>query len=128
MKKKIVVLGSTGSIGSTTIQIIKNNLKDFNVIAISTNKNIRKILKQAKLVRVKNIIINDKKSYLICRKKFNKKKINVYISLKLILSFKYKLTNSSFAVIKIVSNNVFLFLIYFKKFIEVNFFYLEVKN
>ena len=75
MKKKIVVLGSTGSIGSTTIQIIKNNLKDFNVIAISTNKNIRKILKQAKLVRVKNIIINDKKSYLICRKKFNKIKI-----------------------------------------------------
>ena len=78
MKKKIVVLGSTGAIGSTTIQIIKNNLKDFNVIAISTNKNIRKILKQAKLVKVKNIIINDKKSYLICRKKFNKKKINVF--------------------------------------------------
>ncbi len=38
MKKKIVILGSTGSIGSTTVQIIKNNLKDFNAIAISTNK------------------------------------------------------------------------------------------
>ena len=65
MKKKIVVLGSTGSIGSTTIQIIKNNLKDFNVIAISTNKNIRKILKQAQLIKVKNIIINS--DYLSCR-------------------------------------------------------------
>jgi len=78
MKKKIVILGSTGSIGSTTVQIIKNNLKNFNVIAISTNRNVKKIYKQAKEIKVKNVIISDLKSYLSYKDKFKKKKIKVF--------------------------------------------------
>jgi len=78
MKKKIVILGSTGSIGKSTVQIIKNNLKDFDVIAISTNKNIKEIYKQAKQIKVKNIIISDEKSFLKFKKQFNKKKIRVF--------------------------------------------------
>ncbi len=78
MKKKIVILGSTGSIGSTTVKIIKNNLKDFDVIAISTNKNIKKIYQQANQIKVKNIIINDEQSYLKFKEKFNKTKIKVF--------------------------------------------------
>ena len=79
MKKKIVILGSTGSIGSTTVQIIKNNLKDFNAIAISTNKNVKKIYKQAKEIKVKNVIISDLKSYLSYKDKFKKKKLKFLI-------------------------------------------------
>ena len=45
MKKKIAILGSTGSIGKTTFNIIKKNKKDFNVVLLSTNKNIKEILK-----------------------------------------------------------------------------------
>ena len=78
MKKKIVILGSTGSIGSTTVQIVKNNLKDFNAIAISTNRNVKKIYKQAKEIKVKNVIISDLKSYLSYKDKFKKKKIKVF--------------------------------------------------
>ena len=78
MKKKIVILGSTGSIGKSTVQIIKNNLKDFDVIAISTNKNIKEIYKQAKQIKVKNIIISDEKSFLKFKKQFNEKKIRVF--------------------------------------------------
>ena len=37
MKKKIAILGSTGSIGNSTVEIIKNNKKDFDVIFLSTN-------------------------------------------------------------------------------------------
>ena len=44
MKKKIVILGSTGSIGETTINIIKNNKKDFEVMLLTTNNNIDKML------------------------------------------------------------------------------------
>ena len=54
MKKKIVILGSTGSIGSTTIQIIKNNSKDFDVVALSTNKNVKKLYEQVNQIKVKN--------------------------------------------------------------------------
>ena len=60
MKKKIVILGSTGSIGKTTFNIIKNNKKDFEIVLLTTNKNTTTILKQAKLLKIKNILIADK--------------------------------------------------------------------
>ena len=53
MKKKIGILGSTGSIGKTTFNIIKSNKKKFNVVFLSTNKNINEIFKQAKILKVK---------------------------------------------------------------------------
>ena len=43
MKKKIGILGSTGSIGENTFKIISNNKKDFNVIFLSTNTNVKKL-------------------------------------------------------------------------------------
>ena len=35
MKKKIAILGSTGSIGKSTIDIIRKNKKDFEVILLT---------------------------------------------------------------------------------------------
>ena len=72
MKKKIAILGSTGSIGKTLVEIIKKDKKKFEVILLTANKNYREILKQAKVLKVKNLIITDEKSYL----KLKKKKIN----------------------------------------------------
>ena len=72
MKKKIAILGSTGSIGKTLVEIIKKDKKKFKVILLTANKNYREILKQAKVLKVKNLIITDEKSYL----KLKKKKIN----------------------------------------------------
>ena len=43
MKKKIAILGSTGSIGKTTIKIVKKDKKNFNVILLSTNNNLNVI-------------------------------------------------------------------------------------
>ena len=56
MIKKIAILGSTGSIGKTTFNIIKKNQKDFEIILLTTNKNINRISRQAKLLKVKNIL------------------------------------------------------------------------
>ena len=64
MKKKIVILGSTGSIGKNTLRIVKSNKKDFQVILLSTNRNINKIFKQAKEFKVKKIIISDQKKFI----------------------------------------------------------------
>ena len=63
MKKKIIILGSTGSIGTTLIDIIKKNQNKFIVELLTANKNSRLLIKQAKLLKVKNIIITDKNEF-----------------------------------------------------------------
>ena len=78
MKKKIAILGSTGSIGCTTLEIIKKNKNSFQVELLSTNKNIKKIIDQSIYFKVKNIIIYDKKKFLYLTKQKNLKKINIY--------------------------------------------------
>ena len=75
MKKKIAILGSTGSIGKTLIEIIKKDKKNFDVILLTADKNYKEILKQAKILKVKNLIITDKKAYLnLSQNKLNKYK------------------------------------------------------
>ena len=81
MNKSIFILGSTGSIGTTTLKIIKKNKQKFNVKLLSTNKNIKKIYKQALAFNVKKIVINDKNKYQKYSRKFQKKKIKVYFSI-----------------------------------------------
>ena len=81
MKKKIAILGSTGSIGKITFNIIKNNPKDFEIVALTTNKNSTLILKQAKLLKVKNIIISNEIEYLKLKKKLKNSKIKVHNNL-----------------------------------------------
>ena len=80
MKKKIAILGSTGSIGETTLKIIKKNKKNFEVNLLTTNKNINKIFKQSKEFKVKNVIISDLISYKKAKIKFKRSNINIYNS------------------------------------------------
>ena len=90
MKKKIAILGSTGSIGLTTLKIISENKKIFQIDLLSTNKNITKLKKQIKVFKVKNIIISNKKTYNENKIFFKKSKINVYQN---IFDFKKKYKN-----------------------------------
>ena len=69
MKKNIAILGSTGSIGKTLIEIIKKDKKNFDVILLTADKNYKELFKQAKILNVKNLIITDEKSYLKLKKK-----------------------------------------------------------
>ena len=78
MKKKIAVFGSTGSIGKTTIDIIKKDKNNFEVILLTSNNNYQELTKQAKELNVKNLIINNNKEYLKLKNKFKNKKINIY--------------------------------------------------
>ena len=74
MKKKIVILGSTGSIWKSTINLIKKDQNNFDIRLLSTNKNISQVIKQARTFKVKNIIISDYDSYM-------KAKIKLYIAM-----------------------------------------------
>ena len=76
--KKIAILGSTGSIGSTTLKIVRKDKKSFKVQLLSTNSNIKKILKQAKEFKVKNVIILDKKKIKLWKSKFKNNNIKIY--------------------------------------------------
>ena len=78
MKKKIVILGSTGSIGKTLIKILKNDKDKFKILLLTSNTNYKELLKQVNLFDVKNIIINDFKIFLHVKKILKSKKINVY--------------------------------------------------
>ena len=63
MKKKIVILGSTGSIGKSTLEIIKKDKKSFEIILLTANNNYKTLVNQAKFFKAKNVLINNKKYY-----------------------------------------------------------------
>ena len=73
MKKKIAILGSTGSIGKTLCNIISKDKKNFEIILLAAQKDIKTLLKQIDKFSVKNIIVtNNKKFILIILKKYLK--------------------------------------------------------
>ena len=78
MKKKIVILGSTGSIGKNLIDILKKDKKNIDIKLLTTNKNYKELLKQVKIFKVKNIVVKDRANFEITKKILKKKKINVY--------------------------------------------------
>tara|TARA_B100001093_G_scaffold423109_1_gene415907 strand:+ start:92 stop:1252 length:1161 start_codon:yes stop_codon:yes gene_type:complete len=84
MKKKIIILGSTGSIGKNTIKIIKKDKNSFDIKLLSTNKNITEVIRQAKEFKVKDIIINNKARFNEAKKKYKNLKINFYNSFSII--------------------------------------------
>ena len=89
MKKKITILGSTGSIGLTSLEIIKKDKKNFETYILSANKNYNLICKQINEYSPKIFIVNDKKTYLKILLKFKNKKIKIFNN------FKFKKKNKS---------------------------------
>ena len=82
MKKKIAILGSTGSIGKNLVDILKKRINNFEIILLSTNKNYKLLFKQSKLLNARNLIIIDKKSFLEAKKINKDKNIQIYNSFK----------------------------------------------
>ena len=98
MKKKIAILGSTGSIGKTLLDIVNKNKNFIEVSLLTAHKDYNTLIKQAKKYNVKNLIITDKESFYKIKKKNlnNKFKIfNNFESLKKIFNNKIDYTMSS---------------------------------
>jgi 1-deoxy-D-xylulose-5-phosphate reductoisomerase len=92
MKKKICILGSTGSIGKSTLEIISKNKNDFNVILLSGNKNFKLLISQAKKFKPKYIYSNN--FYLIKKINYfcNKNKIIIISDLNSLKKVKFDIT------------------------------------
>jgi len=98
MKKKVVILGSTGSIGQSTLDVIQNDKKSFDIVLLTANNNYKKLIKQAKQFNARNVFIKNKKFYSKVKKSLIKKNIKVYsgnLSLSKIISGKIDLTMSA---------------------------------
>jgi len=78
MKKKIAILGSTGSIGKSTLDIIKKDKTNFEIVLLTSHKNIKELEKQIKIFNVKNLIVTDFKSFISLKKKYKNKKIKIF--------------------------------------------------
>ena len=61
MIKQVAILGSTGSIGKSLLNIIVRDKKNFQIILLTADKNYKLLLQQAKKYKVKNLIITNKK-------------------------------------------------------------------
>ena len=76
--KKIAIFGSTGSIGSSLLKIIKDDPKNFKIELLTANKNYKKLIKQVKFFNVKNIVVTDYNSFLVATKLLKKTKVKVF--------------------------------------------------
>ena len=87
MKKKVAILGSTGSIGKTTLEIIRKDKKNFQIELLTANNNVNELIKQAKEFKVKNLLIHNKKKNLLLIKKLKNKNIKIFYNLEQIENF-----------------------------------------
>lgn len=57
MTKKIVLLGSTGSIGCSTLKVAEDLPEEVEIIALAAHSNVTKLAQQARATRVKHVAI-----------------------------------------------------------------------
>ena len=91
IKKNIALIGSTGSIGIQSLEVIRSLKNLFNISVLSTNKNINLIIKQAIEFLPNYVVINDETKYNYTNKKLKKHNIKVLVGSKdlcSIMSFK----------------------------------------
>ena len=62
MKRRISILGSTGSIGTQTLDIVRDHNDTFNVSAITGNKNIKLLEEQAREFSPELVCVADETS------------------------------------------------------------------
>ena len=68
--KKILILGSTGSIGTNALELIRNNREHYQVIGISGNKNIDLLKKQIEEFKPTSIYVGSEQDALKLKKEY----------------------------------------------------------
>ncbi len=71
--KRIVILGSTGSIGTGTLDIVKQFSLDFKAVGLTTNSNVRLLSRQIREFNPRFVCVNDKAGSLALKSRFDSK-------------------------------------------------------
>lgn len=79
--KHIAILGSTGSIGTQAINILRKYPEDFKIIALTGHRNITLLLQQATELLPKYVVIFDEGIYLTEKHRFEELGIHVLTGL-----------------------------------------------
>jgi 1-deoxy-D-xylulose-5-phosphate reductoisomerase len=64
MKKKLAILGSTGSIGKQTLEVVREHTDKFYISALTANNNIDLLITQAKEFNPDYVVIANESGYL----------------------------------------------------------------
>ncbi len=97
-KRRIAILGSTGSIGISTLEIIKKNRSNFTIELLTANNNYKKLIKQAKIFKAKNVYIKNEFFYENVKRSLKNSNTKVYtgnVSISRIVSGKLDYTMSA---------------------------------
>lgn len=68
--KKIIILGSTGSIGTNALEVVRKSQGKFEVVGISGHKNYELLIKQIEEFKPKYVSVGTKDGYEIIKKKY----------------------------------------------------------
>jgi len=78
MKKQIAILGSTGSIGTQTLDIVRANPDRFEVYALSANRSVDTLIAQAREFHPEVVCIADEACYLPLKQALSDMDIKVW--------------------------------------------------
>ncbi|MBT6004799.1 MAG: 1-deoxy-D-xylulose-5-phosphate reductoisomerase, partial [Prolixibacteraceae bacterium] len=78
MKKRIAILGSTGSIGTQSLEVIDQNPEKFEVEVITANNNVDLLIKQAKKYQPNAVVIANPDKYKYVSDALNNEPIKIY--------------------------------------------------
>ncbi len=78
MKKKIAILGSTGSIGTQALEVIEQNPELFEVEVLTANNSVELLIQQAKKFQPNVVVIANKDNYRLVSDALENEDIKVY--------------------------------------------------
>ena len=73
-KKNIILLGSTGSIGKSTIKLLRENREKFNLIGVSAHNNVKLLSEIVNEFDVPNVVLSNRSNY---KDYFGKNELNI---------------------------------------------------
>ena len=77
MKKNVSILGSTGSIGLSSLKIFSKRKKLFKINILAANKNYKLICKQINKFKPDFFVVNNLKVFEKVKKKFKNSKVKI---------------------------------------------------
>jgi 1-deoxy-D-xylulose-5-phosphate reductoisomerase len=78
MKKRIAILGSTGSIGTQSLEVIEKNPEMFEVEVLTANNNVELLIAQAKKHQPNAVVIANSNKYKIVSEALEKEQVKVF--------------------------------------------------
>ena len=80
MKKKICILGSTGSIGCNTLDLISQHRDNYEVETLTANENVKKLAEQAIEFQARNVAICDGSKFKELKENFQPQQPSEYLN------------------------------------------------